>query len=157
MTPADIDIPGVVYKRLVTHAGEGGFFRELIRAGDPFFKEGFGQFSHSIVHQGVAKAWHLHQKQVDWWYVASGVLKVALCDRRDRNAQARVFEILMGDHQEPGVLRIPPGVAHGCKAVQGPVHLFYVTSREYDPEDEGRLAHDDPSIGYDWKSGLPID
>jgi dTDP-4-dehydrorhamnose 3,5-epimerase-like enzyme len=31
-------------------------------------------------------------------------------------------------------------------------HLLYVTSSVYDPADEGRLAHDDPSIGYDWTS-----
>jgi len=25
-----------------------------------------------------------------------------------------------------------------------------VTSSVYDPEDEGRIPHDDPTIGYDW-------
>ncbi|MBN8215264.1 MAG: dTDP-4-dehydrorhamnose 3,5-epimerase family protein [Spirochaetes bacterium] len=156
MEEKTLDIPGVILKTLSTHGGEGGFFRELIRGSDPFFQEGFGQFSHSLVLQGVAKGWHLHQKQVDWWYVAAGVLKVALCDRRP-GAPKKVVELILGDHQTPRVLRIPPGVAHGCKALQGPVHLFYITSREYDPGDEGRLPHDDPSIGYDWTRGVPID
>jgi dTDP-4-dehydrorhamnose 3,5-epimerase len=40
--------------------------------------------------------------------------------------------------------------------VSGPAHLFYVTSRMYDPADEGRIPHDDPSIGYDWEKGPPI-
>ena len=32
------------------------------------------------------------------------------------------------------VLKIPPGIAHGCQVVQGPAHLFYVTSHVYDPK-----------------------
>jgi len=62
----------------------------------------------------------------------------------------------MGDHQEASVLRVPPGVAHGCKALSEPVHLFYVTSKVYNPDDEGRIPHDDPKIGYDWSRGPAI-
>ena len=73
-------ISGVIFKDLVTHIDQRGYFRELIRVTDEFFEEGFGQWSHSLMYAGVAKAWHLHLKQTDWWYVASGVLKVALHD-----------------------------------------------------------------------------
>ena len=66
-------IEGVIFKDLVTHTDERGFFREIIRVTDGFFSEGFGQWSHSLMYTGVAKAWHIHQKQVDWWYVAGGV------------------------------------------------------------------------------------
>jgi dTDP-4-dehydrorhamnose 3,5-epimerase len=69
-------IDGVVARELVTHLDERGFFREIIRTTDDFFADGFGQWSHSLMYQGVIKAWHIHEKQVDWWYVASGVLKV---------------------------------------------------------------------------------
>lgn len=144
-------IDGVVLKELVTHTDDRGFFREIIRVTDDFFPEGFGQWSHSLMYQGVAKAWHIHKIQVDWWYVAGGVLKVALHDTRPDSASAgKTMELLMGDNQAAKVLRIPPGVAHGCKCISGPAHLFYVTSRVYDPADEGRIAHDDSEIGYDW-------
>ena len=73
-------IEGVAVHELVTHPDERGFFREIIRVTDPFFSEGFAQFSHSLMHAGVTKAWHLHEKQVDWWYVSCGLLKVALHD-----------------------------------------------------------------------------
>ena len=63
-------IEGAVIKELVTHADERGFFRELIRVMDHSFAAGFGQWSHSLVHPGVAKAWHIHSRQMDWWYVA---------------------------------------------------------------------------------------
>ena len=150
-------IEGLVLKDLVTHYDERGFFREIIRVTDDFFKEGFGQWSHSLMYQGVTKAWHIHQCQVDWWYVATGVLKVVLHDTRgDSATHGELMEFLMGNDQPARVLRVPPGVAHGCKAVGGTVNLFYVTSHVYDPSDEGRIAHDDPSIGYDWLAGPSI-
>ena len=71
-------IEGVVLKDLVTHRDERGFFREIIRTTDDFFAEGFGQWSHSLMYQATAKAWHIHRHQIDWWYVPVGVLKVAL-------------------------------------------------------------------------------
>ena len=65
-------IHGVEIKELVTHTDERGLFREIIRKSDDIFPEGFGQWSHTMSYTGVAKAWHVHQKQTDWWYVAVG-------------------------------------------------------------------------------------
>jgi dTDP-4-dehydrorhamnose 3,5-epimerase len=150
-------IDGVVLKTLVTHTDERGFFREIIRVTDDFFGEGFGQWSHSLMYPGVVKAWHVHAKQVDWWYVACGVLKVALHDHRAGSPTYRkTKEFLMGDNQPAQVLRVPPGVAHGCKCLHGPAHLFYITSKVYNAADEGRIPHDDPGIGYDWLKGADI-
>ena len=144
-------IEGVVTRELVTHTDERGYFREIIRVSDDFFREGFGQWSCSLMYAGVIKAWHIHTVQVDWWYVASGVLKVVLHDMRPESPTCReTMDFLMGDNQPSGVLRIPPGVAHGCKVISGPAQLFYITSRVYNPADEGRIAYDEPDIGYDW-------
>ena len=146
-------IDGVVLKELVTHADERGFFREVIRETDGFFDR-FGQWSHSLMFPGTAKAWHIHKKQTDWWYVI-GAVKVALYDTRDGSpTRGNLMEVLMGDRQ-PTCLRIPPGVAHGCRALELS-HLLYVTSSIYDPDDEGRIPHDDQSIGYDWTAGSAI-
>lgn len=151
------NIEGVVIKDLVTHPDERGFFRELIRETDPFFGEGFAQLSHSLMHPGVAKAWHIHKTQIDWWYVPVGVLKVALYDtREDSSTKGQLQELFMGGDHGHKILKIPPGVAHGCKAITGEAHLIYVTSNVYDPAEEGRIPHDDPGIGYDWVSGPQI-
>ena len=150
-------IHGVEIKKLATHADERGFFREIIRGSDAIFVEGFGQWSHTMSYPGVAKAWHLHQKQVDWWYVAVGTIKAALYDtRRDSPTCGETQELLMGDGQPPIVLKIPPGVAHGYRVLNGQAHVFYVTSQEYDGTDEGRIPHDAPHIGYDWTAGPKI-
>ena len=151
------EIEGVVAKKLITHPDERGFFRELIRVSDSFFGEGFAQLSHSLMHPGVVKAWHLHKTQVDWWYVPLGVLKVALYDTRPESpTKGMLQELFMGGEHGYSVLKIPPGVAHGCKAIGGAAHLIYVTSMVYNTEEELRIAHDDPEIGYDWVSGPEI-
>lgn len=150
-------IDGVEFKDLRTFTDERGFFREIIRCSDDFFAEGFGQWSHSLMYDGVIKAWHLHRVQTDWWYVASGVLRVGLCDMREKSrTYKKTMDFLMGDMQPSRVVKIPPGVAHGCKTVQGPVNLLYVTSHVYNPDDEHRIAHDDPAIDFDWFRGAPI-
>ena len=144
-------INGIELKELTTHRDERGFFREIIRGNEPFFAEGFGQWSHSLMFDNVIKAWHFHNVQTDWWYVVSGVLRVGLCDLRPESPTFKVtMDFLMGDFQPAQALKIPPGIAHGCKTVQGPVNLLYVTSHTYNPLDEIRMAHDDPAIGFDW-------
>lgn len=144
-------IKGVKLKKLITHTDERGFFREIIRVTDDCFKEGFGQLSVAQVYPGVIKAWHLHKKQVDWWYISSGLLKVALYDtRKDSQTFKETMELLMGDNQPVQVLRIPMGVAHGYKCLSGPADIIYITSKAYDGTDEGRIPYDDAQIGYDW-------
>jgi dTDP-4-dehydrorhamnose 3,5-epimerase len=144
-------IDGVSFKQLVTHTDERGFFRELIRKTDDFFGPGFGQLSHSLVFTGVIKAWHAHKYQYQWNYVLSGLAKVILYDLRPESAtRGEMMEFLAGDNQPAQVYCFPPGVVHGYKCIQGPMHILYVTSGTYDLEDEVRLPFDSSEIGYDW-------
>ena len=150
-------IEGVVIKELVTNTDSRGFFREIVRKSDDFFSEGFGQWSHALMFEGVIKAWHLHNIQVDWWYVGTGVVRVGLCDMRPKSpTYKKTMDFLMGDHQPSRVVKIPPGVAHGMKTVQGPVNFFYITSQTYNPKDELRIPYNDPGIDFDWLAGPPI-
>jgi len=144
-------IEGVFLKDLITHSDERGFFREVIRVTDDFFKEGFGQLSHSLVYAGVVKAWHLHKIQTQWTYVACGLLKVVLHDMRSQSVTyGKAMEFLIGDNQPSRVYAFPPGVAHGYRCIYGPAHVIYVTSGTYDQSDEERIPHNDLTIGYDW-------
>lgn len=107
------------------------------------------------MYPGTAKGWHHHRRQTDWWYCI-GALKVALYDLRAGSpTKGGLMEFFMGDRYGAACVKIPPGVAHGCRALEL-THLLYVTSSVYDPEDEGRIPHDDPAIGYDWSSGPEI-
>ena len=148
---------GMAIKDLSTFTDERGMFRELIRVTDDFFSEGFQQWSHTITYFGVVKAWHLHKVQTDWWYVPTGAIKAAFYDTRPESpTHGELVEMLMDEMYGPKIVKIPPGVAHGYRVIQSPMHLFYVTSRVYDPQDELRIPHDDPTIGYDWLAGPKI-
>ncbi len=159
-----IEIAGVVTKPLPRHHDPRGYFQENIRVTDDFFSEGFGQWSESEMYQGVIKAWHIHQEQVDWWYCSEGVIKAVLCDLRHIELDKWLWnkdnlnpehwdsltfaEYILGIPDDPFILKIPPGVAHGCKVLQGPAKLSYITSKVYNPDDEGRILYD--ALGYDW-------
>jgi dTDP-4-dehydrorhamnose 3,5-epimerase len=150
-------IDGVMIKKLVRHPDERGYFEEIIRVTDDFFKEGFGQLSHSYMVKGVVKAWHVHTTQIDWWFCITGKIKAALYDKRaDSPTYKETNEYILGDDPDNIVLKIPAGVAHGMKVMEGPCHFVYATSKIYNPQEEGRVAHDDTDIGYDWVQGMPI-
>lgn len=150
-------IEGVEVKQLVTHRDERGFFREIARDTDGIIEDGWAQVSHSFMHHGVAKGWHVHATQIDWWYVPVGDLKVGLYDTRDGSAtKGQIDELLLGEHYDAQLLKIPAGVAHGCRVIGETAHLIYLTSKTYDPDEEGRIPHDDAGIGYDWTAPPPI-
>jgi dTDP-4-dehydrorhamnose 3,5-epimerase len=144
-------IEDVVVKKLKTHSEERGFFREIIRETDDFFTAGFGQLSHSLVYTGVIKAWHAHKIQSQWTYAATGTLKVALNDmRKESPTYQKTMEFLVGENTESSVYLFPPGVVHGYKCINGPANVIYVTSGQYDLEDEIRIPFDDPEIEFKW-------
>lgn len=151
-------IAGVMVKVLERYPDERGFFEEMIRVSDDFFSEGFGQISHSFMLAGVVKAWHVHKTQIDWWYVVRGRLKAALYDNRPTSATYKeVNEFVLGSQvPDNKIIKIPAGVAHGLKVIEGPADLVYVTSGIYSKDEEGRIPYNDPSIGYDWVQGIPI-
>ena len=67
-------------------------------------------------------------------------LKVALYDLREGSpTHKQLDEVFLGDAYGPRILRIPPMVAHGCRALDT-THLLYVTSSVYDPAQEGRYC-----------------
>jgi len=119
-------INSVEIKELVIHTDARGSFTELIRKHDAFFNN-FGQWSESVMNHGVIKAWHIHNIQYDYWHVGFGVIRAVLCDlRKDSETIGQIDEYLMGDAQKPIILKIPPGVAHGLKVLQGPAMLSYI-------------------------------
>lgn len=146
------EIVGIEFKQLQTFSDKRGFFRELIRVtDDPFFDVGFGQWSHSFMFNGVIKAWHYHNIQTDYFYVASGVARIGLCDlRSDSPTYKKTMDFLMGDYQNGFIVKIPPGIAHGVKAINDSVNLMYLMSHTYNPTDEIKIPYNTKDIDFDW-------
>ena len=145
-------IDGVVLKTPVTHSDDRGFFRELLRADDPFYS-GFGQTSMTITYPGVIKAFHYHEQQDDIWFVAEGMAQCVLHDMRKESPTYKQTQVVYAGEDNPVLIKIPIGVAHGYRVLgPKPVLLFYHTTRAYDSKnpDEKRIPWDDPEIGFDW-------
>ncbi len=142
-------IKGVELKKLVRYPSERGYFQEVIRKTDPFF-EGFGQWSLSVNDQGtITEEWHIHYIQTDYFFVPVGVIEVVLYDMRDDSSTYKQIDTwVLGETVDPFVLKIPPGVAHGLKVLQGPAYLNYITTHTYNKDDEGRIPLGE--INYDW-------
>ncbi len=156
LSASDSYIAGVNFKAIQSFADDRGFFRELIRSSDPFFSAGFGQWSHSRMCRDTVKAWHFHHLQTDWWYVPSGLVHVVLFDNRPESPTLkRKIDFLLGDKSLDArtleaVVEIPPGVLHGCRVLSDSADLFYITSRPYDPNDEGRFPFDSDVVPHSW-------
>ena len=135
--------------KLSTHHDERGFFREIFRFPEEFPGIPVGQLSHSMVKDGVVKAWHGHVHQSQWNYVVSGQIKVALYDnRKDSKTYKETMKFMVGDEMQPIAYFFPPGVLHGYKCTQGPMHIIYATSGTYDLEDEVRVNVDRLGIDF---------
>lgn len=131
-----------------------GYFLEAMRAGcgpTADFPLESTQVSATLSYPGSIKAFHYHRHQTDCWIPSMGTLQVALVDLRPESPTFGRRNTLYVGVMRPWRVSIPPGVAHGYKALgNDPSMLIYVTSRFYDAADEGRIAYDDTRINYDW-------
>jgi dTDP-4-dehydrorhamnose 3,5-epimerase len=142
-------IDGVKIVKLTKHKDERGFFQEIFRFKEQFKSVPVGQLSHSLVQEGVIKAWHGHVYQSQWNYVVSGKIKVSLYDHREESTtHSETMEFVAGDDVELVAYFFPPGVLHGYKCTNGPMNIIYVTSGVYDLEDEIRIDLKVNNIGY---------
>lgn len=132
-----------------------GYFMEVIRFGRGLvagFPAPSTQVSTALSYPGTIKAFHFHLYQHDCWSPAAGMFQVALVDLRPGSPTFGLRNTLYAGALRPWQILIPPGVGHGYKVIGAdPGLLVYVTDRTYNPEDEGRIAYNDPGIAYDWE------
>jgi dTDP-4-dehydrorhamnose 3,5-epimerase len=149
-------IAGVKIVRLKVFRDERGRFLETFR------KEWFPERTWSIVQTnrsdsraGVLRGLHYHFRQVDYWYVAQGRIRVGLADlRKDSPTFGASETVEMGEQNEYG-LYIPSGVAHGFYALTDAT-LIYLVDNYYDGGDEFGVAWDDPDLAVPWNVRTPI-
>lgn len=144
-------IEGVVTRKLRTIHDERGWLMEILRSDWDIFQK-FGQVYVTTAYPNVAKAWHMHKKQTDHVVCIKGLIKLALYDGRDNSpTKGEINEFFMGE-RKPMLVKIPPGVWHGFKAIQEIAFVVNVPTELYNYEepDEHRLPPDTDKIQYDW-------
>ncbi len=146
-------IDGVAIKQLKVIPDERGRVMEILRADDEIFLK-FGQVYMTTGYPGVVKAWHYHKRQHDHFCVVKGMMKVVLYDSRDGSpTKGEVNEFFLGEHR-PILLRIPPLVYHGFKAIGAEEALLVNVPTEtynYKEPDEYRLDPHENDIPYAWE------
>lgn len=145
-------IPGAFLSTPDIHVDSRGSFMEIFR--EDSLGAQFVQANLSRSKAGVLRGLHWHKLQADAWYVTGGHAQAMLADLRLAvDAPAVVSIDLKGD--EPRVLYIPPGVAHGFLAVTD-VELIYWVTGYHDSTDEFGVAWDDPTLNAPWENTDPI-
>jgi dTDP-4-dehydrorhamnose 3,5-epimerase len=159
-------IHDVRIKTFVKHADQRGYFIEQLKRGDlddagNLFlpDQPFAQMSRSLAYARggnppeLIKAFHWHKRQWDYWDIVQGNARVVLVDLRPDSPTCGVIQSVILGENAPRMVAIPPLVAHGYQALDlRDVILTYYVTEPYDPDhpDEGRLAWNDPRIGFDW-------
>ncbi|HUN22067.1 MAG TPA: dTDP-4-dehydrorhamnose 3,5-epimerase [Anaerolineales bacterium] len=113
------------------------------------------QMNRSDSQANVLRGLHYHFKQVDYWLVQRGTIRVGLADLRPTSPTYRAVEALdIGVESEMGLL-IPIGVAHGFVALTDAT-LTYVVNNYYDNSDEFGVAWNDPDLQIPWGVQSPV-
>jgi dTDP-4-dehydrorhamnose 3,5-epimerase len=157
LSPSSPDlIDGVIVQPLALWPDDRGYFLEVARLGRGLpaqFPAESTQVSAALSYPGTIKAFHFHLNQTDLWVPVSGALQIALVDLRKRSRTYGARNTLYVGALRPWQVLVPPGIGHGYKVIGvEPSILVYVTNRFYDPQDEGRIPHNDPHIRYDWET-----
>jgi len=146
------EIEGLQMIELKRFHDDGGSLTELgrldggLHAAFPGFE--VKQVNYSEMEPGAIKAFHVHLRQTDVWFVppTDRMLLVLLDVREESPTRDARRRLVLGDGTSR-LVRIPPGVAHGVKhlgATRGRIIYFVDTqfSSAPDRSDEGRLPWD---------------
>lgn len=148
-------IPGVKLVKFRIFSDERGRFMETFR------KDWFPERSWEVIQTnrsesaaGVLRGLHFHHRQVDYWQVVSGSIRVALADLRRQSPARGHVETVDLDAATPMALFIPVGVAHGFVA-RTDATLLYMVDNYYDGSDELGIAWNDPELAIPWGIETP--
>jgi dTDP-4-dehydrorhamnose 3,5-epimerase len=144
-------IDGVAIVELKRFNDDGGSITELGRLTDGMHGQlpGFAvrQVNYSDIEPGAVKAFHLHKRQTDVWYVppCDKLLLVLHDCRQGSPTENATMRFILGDGNSR-LVRIPPGVAHGCRNLgseRGRILYFVDVQFSTGADcDEGRLPWD---------------
>ncbi|MEO5617922.1 MAG: dTDP-4-dehydrorhamnose 3,5-epimerase family protein [Candidatus Eisenbacteria bacterium] len=142
--PGQVTIEGVLVRNLTVHLDGRGDVTELWSA--PWMQKGFVRAEHayqSATDFGVVKAWHLHEVHTDQFTVTRGKLQVAMVDLREDSPTFRHVNSVFLGGLAPRLMKIPPRIMHGWKALTEPeVLVVNFQSHIYDVKDEFKFPWD---------------
>ncbi len=146
------EIAGVEVLPLRRFNDDGGSMTELARLDGGLLADvkdfTARQMNYSVMEPLAIKAFHLHKRQTDVWFVPpSDKILLVLSDvRAGSPSEGVVRRYVLGDGKS-FLVRIPPGVAHGARNLRpsAPSAIIYFVDVQFSIDescDEGRLPWD---------------
>lgn len=144
-------IDGVKVIPLKRICDERGMIMHMLKSTDPHFEK-FGEVYFSTAYPGVIKGWHEHTKQVQFYAVIRGMIKIVLYDNRPKSPTYKeLMEVFTGDDNYQ-LVRIPEGVINGYKNIG--TETAIVANCATMPHEPDEMLRYDPcgdKVPYDWK------
>lgn len=155
-----LEIPDVVLIEPIIFPDQRGFFMELYKRTD-FLAEDipydFVQVNLSVSRKGVVRGLHYQLRPMEQGKLITvlrgRILDVAVDIRKGSPWFGRHVRIELSA-EEPRLLWIPPGFAHGFQALEDSTQVLYLVTKEYSPQHERCIRWDDPDIGIPWPIGV---
>ncbi len=161
-TVKETSLPGVLLVTPKMFGDERGFFMETYKASD-FLNAGlpgiFTQDNHSRSVKGVLRGLHYQlppYAQAKLVRCLRGrIFDVAVDIRRSSSTFGHWYGHILSE-DDPTMLFIPEGFAHGFYTLSDSADVFYKVTAEYSPEHDRGILWNDPQIGIDWPQGDKI-
>jgi dTDP-4-dehydrorhamnose 3,5-epimerase len=133
----------------------GAFMESFRRDWFPWINWDNMQSNCSRSRANVLRGLHFHHRQIDYWFVIAGDMRVGLADLRPSSPTYMAATALLLSADQPTGLFIPTGVAHGFAALTD-VTLTYLVNNYYDGTDEHGVAWNDPDLNVPWGVDQPL-
>jgi len=135
-------IEDIKTKELKIHKDDRGYLFEGLRQDDSLFDGTYGQCLISVVYPNVIKGLHKHIKQTDYTLCAKGKILYVATD-------GKTVKKFILDGEKPLLIKTPPGIWHGYKALEEEVLIVHIMDTIFDPND---TEEKDPyAFGDLWK------
>ncbi|PXW84739.1 dTDP-4-dehydrorhamnose 3,5-epimerase [Nitrosomonas sp. Nm84] len=152
--PTETLVVGVKKKEVPNIITGNGITTELWRPDWDVGPDQIRHMIHVILRGKSISAWHMHDFQVDTFFVINGSIKLVLFDDRADSAtrgQTNVFHL---SRMRPTLITIPPGIWHGLQNLDHTESSFinYFNNPYIHAEpDEWRLPFDTDKIPYQFQ------
>ena len=151
----ETEIPGVIEIYPTVHGDARGYFMETYQK-DIFVKAGidkeFVQDNESLSSKGVLRGMHFQKNhtQAKLIRVTRGSVFDVVVDCRPDSPTFGKWTGVVLDETKKNMFYVPEGFAHGFLVLSDTAEFVYKCTDVYDPESEGGIPWDDPTIGITW-------
>ena len=130
---------------------ERGMIMHMLRSDAPHFDR-FGEIYFATAYPGVVKGWHEHTKQIQFYAVIQGMIKLVLYDNRPESATYQeLMELFVGEDNYQ-LARIPQGVINGYKAIGSKISIVAnCATMPYEPDEMIRYNPHGDKVPYKWE------